>query len=85
MRKILDKFKDRIVAITHKDIPPYDWQEAGYSNARAEAETAIKQEILGKLPKEKYHVGVKNNSRFNKNVDGFNEALAQVRKIVEEI
>jgi len=47
--------------------------------------TDLKQEILGKLPKEKYHVGVKNNSRFNKNVDGFNEALAQVRKIVEEI
>ena len=46
MRKILDKFKDRIVAITHKDIPPYDWQEAGYSNARAEAETDLKQEIL---------------------------------------
>ena len=45
----------------------------------------LKQEILGKLPKEKYHVGVKNNSRFNKNVDGFNEALAQVRKIVEEL
>jgi len=91
MRKILDKFKDRIVAITHKDIPPYDWQEAGYSNARAEAETDLKQEILQKLPKERdYHEENINMSEIENELlrawdDGFNNCLAQVRKIVEEL
>ena len=85
MREILDKFKDRIVAITHKDIPPYDWQEAGYSNARAEAETDLKQEILGKLPEKKslLDIVLEDDTWTGGYHDGFNDCLAQVRKIIE--
>jgi hypothetical protein len=45
---------------------------------------AIKQELKEKMPKEKIHQGRTNNSRFNKKVDGYNQLLSEVNRIIEE-
>ena len=44
----------------------------------------IKEEYRSKVPSERTHKGIANNSRFNKKVDGFNECRELWLKVIKE-